>query len=53
MSKKRQKITIPQKGSPLQNPAKPVLILQASPIANIATKTTPITIVNFSLNFIF
>ena len=41
-----------QKGSPLQNPASPVLILQAKPITNIATRAMPNIIVIFSLNFI-
>ena len=49
----RQNITINQKGSPLQNPASPVLMLQANPITNIATRLIPIIIVIFSLNFIF
>ncbi len=48
-----QKITINQKGSPLQNPASPVLILQAKPMTNIPTRATPKKIINFSLNFIF
>ena len=48
-----QKITINQKGSPLQNPARPVLILQAKPMTNIPTSVMPNTTVNFSLNFIF
>ena len=48
----RQNITITQKGSPFQNPAKPVLILHAKPITNIVTNATPKKIVNFSLNFI-
>ena len=48
-----QKITINQKGSPLQNPARPVLILQAKPMTNTPTRATPKKIVNFSLNFIF
>ena len=47
-----QKITINQKGSPLQNPARPVLILQAKPMTNIPTRATPKKIINFSLNFI-
>ena len=51
--RQRQKITIIQKGRPFQNPARPVLMLQASPITNIATSTMPIIIVIFSLNFIF
>ena len=42
-----------QKGRPLQNPARPVLILQAKPITNIETSTMPKKIVIFSLNFIF
>ena len=41
-----------QKGSPFQNPARPVLILQAKPITKILTKSMPTKIVNFSLNFI-
>ena len=41
-----------QKGSPFQNPARPVLMLQAKPITNIVTRATPKKIVNFSLNFI-
>ena len=41
-----------QKGSPFQNPARPVLILQAKPITNIATRVMPKKIVIFSLNFI-
>jgi len=45
-------MTIIQKGSPFQNPARPVLILQARPITNIATRAIPKKIVNFSLNFI-
>ena len=50
--RQRQNITIIQKGRPFQNPARPVLMLQAKPITNIATKTIPKKIVNFSLNFI-
>ena len=53
MRRKRQKITIIQKGRPLQNPANPVLMLQAKPITNVATSAIPNTIVIFSLNFIF
>ena len=41
-----------QKGSPLQNPASPVLILQAKPITKVPTSAMPKKIVNFSLNFI-
>ena len=37
---------------PLQNPARPVLILQAKPKRNIPTSAMPKKIVNFSLNFI-
>ena len=53
MSRNRQNITIIQKGRPLQNPASPVLMLQAKPITNIETSNMPIRIVIFSLNFIF
>jgi len=53
ISRKRQKITITQKGRPLQNPASPVLILQAKPTTNTETSAMPKTIVIFSLNFIF
>ena len=42
-----------QKGSPLQKPARPVLMLQASPITNIDTSIMPKKIAIFSLNFIF
>ena len=45
-------MTITQKGSPLQNPASPVLILQAKPITKVPTSAMPKKIVNFSLNFI-
>ena len=45
-------MTITQKGIPLQNPARPVLMLQANPITNIPTSAIPIKIVIFSLNFI-
>ena len=45
-------MTITQKGRPFQNPARPVLILQAKPVTNIATRATPKKIVIFSLNFI-
>ena len=48
----RQNITITQKGNPFQNPARPVLMLQARPITNIPTRPMPKKIVNFSLNFI-
>ena len=44
---------IPKKGRPFQNPASPVLMLQAKPITNIPTRDMPIKIVIFSLNFIF
>ena len=47
-----QNITINQKGRPLQNPARPVLILQAKPITNVPTSAIPIKIVIRSLNFI-
>ena len=50
--RERQNITINQKGRPFQNPASPVLILQAKPITNIATSVIPKKIVKFSLNFI-
>ena len=50
--RQRQNITITQKGRPFQNPAKPVLILQAKPSTNIATRVMPTKIVIFSLNFI-
>ena len=53
ISRNKQNITINQKGRPLQNPASPVLILQAKPITNIETSNMPIRIVIFSLNFIF
>ena len=53
ISRNKQNITINQKGRPLQNPASPVLILQAKPITNIETSDMPIRIVIFSLNFIF
>ena len=46
-------IIIIQKGKPLQNPAKPVLILQAKPITNIETRAMPNIIVIFSLSFIY
>ena len=46
-------MTIIQKGRPFQNPARPVLMLQAKPITNILTNAIPKKIVNFSLNFIF
>ena len=52
ISRNKQNITINQKGRPLQNPASPVLILQAKPITNIETSDMPIRIVIFSLNFI-
>ena len=48
----RQNITITQKGNPFQNPARPVLMLQARPITNMLTRAIPKKIVNFSLNFI-
>jgi len=41
-----------QKGILLLNPARPVLMLQAKPITNIATRAIPKKIVIFSLNFI-
>ena len=44
---------ITQKGSPLQKPANPVLMLQAKPITNVETSAIPKNIVIFSLNFIF
>ena len=44
--RQRQNITIIQKGRPFQNPANPVLILQAKPITKILTKTIPTKIVN-------
>ena len=47
-----QNITINQKGSPLQNPASPVLMLQAKPITNVETRAMPNIIVIFSLSFI-
>ena len=50
--RQRQNITIIQKGRPFQNPARPVLILQARPITNILRRAMPKKIVNFSLNFI-
>ena len=34
-------MTIIQKGSPLQNPASPVLMLQAKPIKKTPTSVTP------------
>ena len=45
----KQIIIIIQKGSPLQKPARPVLILHAKPITNIEKRNTPKIIVNFSL----
>ena len=50
--RQRQNITINQKGRPFQNPARPVLILQAKPTTNILTNAIPKKIVNFSLDFI-
>ena len=50
--RQRQNITIIQKGRPFQNPASPVLMLQARPITNIPTSAMPKKIVNFSLTFI-
>ena len=47
-----QNITINQKGRPLQNPARPVLMLQAKPITKIPTNAMPKKIVIFSLSFI-
>ena len=44
--------TIIQKGRPLQKPAKPVLMLHAKPITNVAKRNIPKIIVNFSLIFI-
>ena len=44
--------TINQKGSPLQKPARPVLMLHAKPITNVAKRNIPKIIVNFSLFFI-
>ena len=52
LANKYENITIIQKGRPFQNPARPVLILQAKPITNIATRAMPKKIVIFSLNFI-
>ena len=52
ISRNKQNITIIQKGRPFQNPASPVLMLQARPITNIPTSITPKKIVNFSLDFI-
>ena len=42
-----------QKGRPFQNPASPVLILQAKPITNMLKSARPKKIVIFSLIFIF
>ena len=51
--RQRQNIIITQNGRPLQNPARPVLMLQAKPITKTPTRKMPIKIVIFSLNFIF
>ena len=53
ISRNKQNITINQKGRPFQNPARPVLMLQAKPITNVETSAMPIIIAIFSLNFIF
>ena len=45
-------MTIIQNGRPFQNPANPVLMLQARPITNTPTRAIPKKIVIFSLNFI-
>ena len=45
-------MTIIQNGRPFQNPANPVLMLQARPITNTPTRAIPKKIVIFSLSFI-